>query len=372
MAASTRAAVNTPVAKAPPAGGQCVADARVVGHGDRRRHDHGFGRREVDRERRHGDAVVELTLPGEELLELGLARRELGLQADDPVDVDGLGEQCPDALDAGPEVGDAAVEVGELLGHVLGQLVERRDGADLVQRIGHRRQLAGRQRQDERRSRLVDPGRGRSGRLRVVVDVGGGDAATERGDDRAQPVDGGAHVVGPHAGVGLDGDLLARDLGRRRHDARARRRCLAAVAASSSASAWASSPPPAATVVAAPPAVTVAAALSPSPASSSVAGCSTPGQGDEDHRTSSEQVATRAWMWAPHGDETPGRAPRFPCRSHLPSSARAVRPGHPRRADAAAADLPRGGRGGGPGRRGSVERVLRRRRAVVERGGDAP
>ena len=46
------------------------------------------------------------------------------------VDVDGLVVEGPDPLDAGSHVGDRRVEIGQLVGDVLGELVERRDRAD--------------------------------------------------------------------------------------------------------------------------------------------------------------------------------------------------------------------------------------------------
>ena len=62
----------------------------------------------------------------------------------------GLGVERPHPLDAGPQVGDAGVEVGELVGDVLGELVEGQDRAELLEGVGDGRQLIGRDLQHER------------------------------------------------------------------------------------------------------------------------------------------------------------------------------------------------------------------------------
>ena len=107
------------------------------------------------------DAVLERLLRRQEHLEVGLPPRQLGLQAHDAVDVDRLVVQRPDPFDAGPEVGDAGVEIGELVGDVLGELVERQDGAELLQGVGDCGQLGRRHLQHERGARadLVVPPR---------------------------------------------------------------------------------------------------------------------------------------------------------------------------------------------------------------------
>ena len=95
---------NTPPANALHPAAERVADpGAVVGDGIRR----GRRRRDVDRQRRHGDAVGHLLLRGEQLLEHRLAVRQLGLDPHDRLDVDGVGVELADARDARPLVGDA-------------------------------------------------------------------------------------------------------------------------------------------------------------------------------------------------------------------------------------------------------------------------
>ena len=108
-------------------------------------------------------------------------------------------------------VGDPRVEVGELLGHVLGELVEREHGAELLQRIHDRAELVRRHLEDERRSRAGPLVRSL---VAHVVDVGGGDTATAGRHGRGDLVDGRCDVIGLQRRPRLDGDGLTRDLHR--------------------------------------------------------------------------------------------------------------------------------------------------------------
>ena len=95
-------------------------------------------------------AVGDLLLRRQQLLEHGLAARQLGLDAHDRVDVDGVGVELADALDARPLVGDAGVEVGELVGDVLGELVVGQHVAGVLEHAAHGAQLRRRDGHDER------------------------------------------------------------------------------------------------------------------------------------------------------------------------------------------------------------------------------
>ena len=115
---------------------------RVAGVGRRRR--------DVDRQRRHRHPALESACMARSLLERRLAVRQLALDPHDRLDVGRLVVQLPDAGHARPLVVDPGVEVGQLVGDVLGQLVERLHGAE--RRRGRRDgvELAGRHGDDER------------------------------------------------------------------------------------------------------------------------------------------------------------------------------------------------------------------------------